>query len=410
VTRSQMIWLLTALLGVALFVAVDVASWPLLHTVCRSACHSGQPDVATARTLHSLGISLQTFAIFSIARDAVVGLIWFTVGGLIIFLRPRDRGPVISAFFLLLFTANAENAVTVPPALQPLAAFTSFTAGSALVVFGLVFPDGRFVPRWMRWVALALILMIAGTTLFPGSPVDASGLPVSLQVFLFLLPTVIILGAQVYRYRRVSSWQQRQQMKWALFGLGVALAGLVILNLGYGVVPDASRHGSLYDVATYTDFPLFTTVIPISIGIAMLRSRLWDVDRVINRTLVYGSLTVLLAALYIGGVVLLQSIFRALTGQGSGLAVAISTLAIAALFQPLRRGMQSFIDRRFYRRKYDAARTLAALSAHLRDDIDLDQISSEIVGVVRETMQPTHVSIWLQNDPHRYQGKEQVRL
>lgn len=400
-TRSQVIWLLTALFGVALFVVIQVTSWPYLHTVCRSACHSGQPNVATARTLHSLGISLQAFAVFSVARDAVVTLIWAGVGGLIILLRPRDRGPVIAAFFLLLFTMNAQNAVALPSGLEPFVAFTGFVAGSALIVFGLVFPDGRFVPRWMRWVAAGLILSVAGTTIIPPSLVDPNRLPGIVQILPLLLGIVIILGSQVYRYRRVSSWEQQQQTKWALLGLGVALVGLAVLSLGYGVVPDANRHGSFYDVASYTDFPLATTAIPISIGIAMLRSRLWDVDRVINRALVYGSLTLLLAALYVGGVVLLQSIFRAVSGQGTGLAVAISTLAIAALFQPLRRELQAFIDRRFYRRKYDAARTLARFSERVRDDVDLDELTGDILSVVQETMQPAHASLWFRRSEGR---------
>jgi hypothetical protein len=135
--------------------------------------------------------------------------------------------------------------------------------------------------------------------------------------------------------------------------------------------------------------------IPIATGIAILRYRLYDIDRIINRTLVYGSLTTMLAAVYLGSVVLLQYIFRALTSQGSTFAVVASTLVIAALFNPLRRGIQSFIDRRFYRRKYDARKTLEAFSAKLRDETDLDALSDDLVGVVRETMQPAHVSLWL---------------
>jgi hypothetical protein len=137
---------------------------------------------------------------------------------------------------------------------------------------------------------------------------------------------------------------------------------------------------------------------PISIGIAMVRYRLYDIDFVINRTLVYGALTVVLVAVYFGGIVVLQRIFVALTGQKSTLAVVASTLVIAALFNPLRRRIQSFIDRRFYRRKYDARKTLESFSAKLRDETDLDALSDDLVGVVRETMQPAHVSLWLRPD------------
>ena len=144
----------------------------------------------------------------------------------------------------------------------------------------------------------------------------------------------------------------------------------------------------------------FVLLIPLSIGVAVLRARLFDIDLVINRTLVYGSLTALLIAFYFGGVATTQTIFRALTGQEEQpqLAIVVSTLVIAALFNPLRRRIQSFIDRRFYRRKYDARQTLEAFSAKLREETDLDALNAELVGVVRETMQPAYVSLWLRPD------------
>jgi hypothetical protein len=142
-------------------------------------------------------------------------------------------------------------------------------------------------------------------------------------------------------------------------------------------------------------FALSLLLIPLSIGVAVLRSHLFDIDLLINRTLVYGSLTTVLVALYFGGIVLLQRLFVALTSEQSTLAVVASTLLIAALFTPLRRRIQSFIDKRFYRRKYDARKTLEAFSAKLRNETDLNALSGDLVGVVRETMQPAHVSLWL---------------
>jgi hypothetical protein len=207
-----------------------------------------------------------------------------------------------------------------------------------------------------------------------------------------------MVWSQIYRFRRVSSPAQRQQTKWVVFGLTLGIAGTfpsqlpVDLSLVGGDTP-------LTLLLLKVGFALSLILIPLSIGVAVLRSHLFDIDVVINRTLVYGSLTATLVALYFGGIVVLQRVFVILTGQQSTLAVVASTLAIAALFVPLRRRVQGFVDRRFYRRKYDARKTLEAFSAKLRDETDLEALNNDLVGVVRETMQPTHVSVWLRPDP-----------
>jgi hypothetical protein len=184
----------------------------------------------------------------------------------------------------------------------------------------------------------------------------------------------------VVRYRRTGG-VERQQLKW------FALAAVLVASSFVGQLLGEALW-NLLDAAT-------TTALYVAVGVAILRHRLYDIDLLINRTLVYGLLTALLVLVYFGGIVALQRVFVALTGEKSTLAVVASTLAIAALFSPLRRGIQSFIDRRFYRRKYDARKTLEAFSAKLREETDLSALNGDLLGVVRDTMQPAHASLWL---------------
>jgi hypothetical protein len=211
---------------------------------------------------------------------------------------------------------------------------------------------------------------------------------------LCMLASVISL---VMRYRR-SRGEERQQIKWIAFAASfVGLLYLIAMVCAF-IFPSGAwfQAGSplWLDLLGYAALSSFT-LVPIAIGFAVLRYRLYEIDIIINRTLVYGSLTISLALVYVGLVVSLQYVFRALTGGDSQLVIVASTLAIAALFNPLRRRIQSFIDRRFYRSKYDARRTLEEFGARLRDETDLDSLSEDLVGVVRETVRPAQVSLWL---------------
>ncbi len=191
--------------------------------------------------------------------------------------------------------------------------------------------------------------------------------------------------ALVVRTRRAGR-AERQKIKWLAYG-GAVVVGAVFVSGG-----TAALWG---DAAGIAVIAVALLGLPISTGIAIVGYRLYDIDLLINRSLVYGALTAMLAAVYVGGVIFSQSLFRALTGGESQLAIVASTLANAALFNPLRRRVQAFVDRRFYRRKYDAAKALGAFNARLRDETDLVTLSDALVGVVRETMQPAHASVWL---------------
>jgi glucan phosphoethanolaminetransferase (alkaline phosphatase superfamily) len=248
-------------------------------------------------------------------------------------------------------------------------------------------------------VVLLFFAMPVLYVLFPHSILVEPPMAANLLIFLGLWTCCAL--AQVYRYRRVSGPVERQQTKWVVFGVTVCAALLVGFLLPIVFFPVLTRPGVLSLVLDLTGLTiggsLGLLLIPLSIGAAILRYRLYDIDVIINRALVYVTLTLTLAVVYFGSVAVLQYLLRSLTGQDAQLTIVASTLGIAALFQPLRRRIQSTIDRRFYRRKYDTARTLEDFSARLRNDRDLEQLKGELLSVARETMQPSHVSLWLRD-------------
>ena len=283
-----------------------------------------------------------------------------------------------------------------------------------LFVLLLVFPTGRLLSsRWriIAWVGVCgFALGLPYAALRPGpfdedslldnpfgvdaailGPLNAVGLTLIIAALLGALLSLVV------RFVR-SHGEERQQIKWfvsvAVFGISLLVGVTVVSSL----LPEGDSLGALVDFLVNLLWIIVPASLPIAVGIAILRYRLYEIDLLINRALVYGSLTVLLAGVYAGTIVLLQDAFRALTGQESGLAIVSSTLVIAALFTPLRRRIQSFMDKRFYRKKYDARKTLEAFSLKLRDETDLDALSGYLVGVVKETLQPAHASLWLRPD------------
>jgi hypothetical protein len=274
----------------------------------------------------------------------------------------------------------------------------------------LLFPTGRLPSwRWRRvaWLTVAVTLIGMISSAFSSGPLDGLGPirnPLGMEGFsgvydvvrsiMFPLLFLAVASSLLARLHRAVG-VERQQLKWLAYAAATLPVGIILI-----IIPGAIDTPPWFEWAGVAFFVAAGAGIPISMGIAILRYRLYDIDVVINRTLVYGSLTAMLALVYFGGVTATQAIFETLTGQEqqSQLAIVASTLVIAALFNPLRRRIQGFIDRRFYRRKYDAAKILEAFSAKLRDETDLDALNDELVGVVRETMQPAHVSVWLHPD------------
>jgi len=306
------------------------------------------------------------------------------------------------------------NSLPAGEAMAWIAAWTLPIMNGVQVFYLLLFPTGRLPSRrwrWLAWLTVAYIVVGVLTAAFsPGAylgslgpirnPLGIEGLTQFYKAVLYTMSPALFLAAAfslVVRLRRAVG-VERQQLKWLAYAAG----GLAIVSILI-IITIAIDTPRWYEWVANAILVVVTPGVPIAIGIAILRYRLYDIDIIINRTLVYGALTALLAAGYVATIMAFQGIgslvyqvpFRTLFGQESALATVAATLGMAALFNPLRRRIQSFIDRRFYRRKYDAIKTLEAFSVKLRDATDLDALSDDLAGVVRETMQPAHVSLWL---------------
>jgi hypothetical protein len=423
---ARLAWLAVAVLAVALFVASVPLRYAELQQVCvGAACTESQLTLEDVRSLQSLGLSREFHAAYNVGLEIVFALVHVVIATVIFARRSDDRMALFVALMLLTFgTATFTGTMhamteqytawrlpvafmsSLPSILPdwlwqsfsvwrvPVAILSSIGQACAALFFYL-FPDGRFVPRWTRVLAAAWIVWQAPAAFFPNSFFNTANWPPVLAGVVWSGFIGSYAFAQVYRYRHVSDPVQRQQSKWVVFGVTAALGGFFGATLLAGIFTSLGQPGLLNKGAINTIIYLSMLLIPLSISAAILRSRLWAIDVIINRTLVYGMLTGTLALIYAASVVLLEQALRAITGQRSNLAIVISTLAIAALFNPLRRRIQDRVDLRFFRHKYDAAKTLAAFSARMRDEVDLSRLTDELLAVVEETMQPAHVSLWL---------------
>jgi hypothetical protein len=316
---------------------------------------------------------------------------------------------ILVAFALVLFGASfmveADSALMkLYPAFQPGLNLLNALSGVPFVLLFYLFPDGRFVPRWAYWPAAALTITALADPLLQktGSRIT-SGIFSSVLLAVFLVCLLVGVFAQVYRYRHISNPIERQQTKWVVFGLTGLFFVVLIWSLFVEIAPPRPGYPRmLFNLVIHTfAFGLFM-LFPVTVVISILRYRLWDIDLVIRRTLMYGMLTGLLAIVYFGSVLVTQTIFQIFTGrtENSQLTIVLSTLVIAALFNPLRRRVQMLINRRFYRQNYDAALTLAHFAATARDEVDLTNLTHELVRVVDKTMRPAHISLWLrENEP-----------
>src|SRR6266699_2011665 len=401
---ARVVWVAVVVLTLGLFIASIPTTFADLHMLCTAAsCTTGGPLTPDGvRELQAWGLSMDFYATYMVVFIMVFAFGYFAVGAVLFWRKSDDRMALFASFTLVTFPmAFTEVLATLPPSWWLPVQFVSFLGSICFVLFFYLFPNGQFVPRWMRWLSIGVIMYWGAKNFFSLSPLNPfTRFPIlNALTFVGFVGTMVV--GQIYRYRRVSSLLQRQQTKWVVFGMSVAIGCYVGLGLLYGVFSLPPK-GPFADLIIFTATYSLMLLIPLSIVFAILRARLWDIDILINRTLVYATLTATLALIYFGLIFGLQSLMRGLIGQAGDnpLVIVISTLAIAVLFQPLRHRLQRVIDRRFFRRKYDAAQTLAAFSATLRHEVDLEQLREELRGVVEETMQPAHVSLWLRQ-PHQ---------
>ena len=405
---ARTVWVVISVLAVTLWIADIPLSYAQYLTVCtQSLCPNQLATPNMVRSLQSAGLSLQFYALYITTLSVVLVLFFFAIGVIIAWRKSDDwMALLVSITLIILGTVNQtdyQQLASIYPFTQvpgDLLHFL-FTILPFLVVF--LFPNGRFVPRWTRWVTFLVFLFAVGGSFIPASPLNTQNLPDTVNIALVLLLFVTVIFAQIYRYVRKSTLIERQQTKWIILGIAATFIYFIALDIFAALNPDITQARSLGFLLPEGSYFFAFLIVPLSIAFSILRYRLWDIDLLINRTLVYGTLTGMLALIYFGCVVLLQHLVNGVTGQvgQSPLVIVASTLAIAALFQPLRQRIQRMIDRRFYRRKYDAAKIIATFSDTLRNEMDLNTLSEHLVAVVEETMQPASVSLWLRSPAHQ---------
>ncbi|HLV97828.1 MAG TPA: hypothetical protein VKT82_04040 [Ktedonobacterales bacterium] len=387
---ARAIWLAIAgfcLVVWAIGIPLDYAD---LGKVCTVQPCDQDPTADSIARFHASGLSIEFYASYIGTIVVISSLLYLVIAALIFWRKSNTWIGLLTSLFLVSYgvaQSDGDDVIQHVPALAGPIGQLLPMGFICLALFLYLFPNGHFAPRWTRWVVLLWIpFFFVTSNVLP----DGGFVPL---LFVFL---VISLYAQVHRYRRVSTPTQRQQTKWVVFGAAISILGFVgIIAVGQ-LLGLGNSPGTYPGLVGNTLIYVVQACLPLSLGIAILRSRLWDIDVIINKTLVYGSLTALLGALYAGLIIGLESLIGAVTNTANQpVALVISTLAIFALFTPVRSRIQAFIDRRFYRRKYDAEKTLAAFSAALRNEVDLTQLREHLLGVVQETMQPEHVSLWL---------------
>jgi len=399
---ARALWILSAACVVVLFVFGIPATLAVLYPSCAGENAACAPWTVSAEDLtlaRQMGLPLELMQFAYIFNNLFPKLAFILVGLIIFWRRSDDWVALLLSFMLMGFALEGLE----PPGVLLFAQAILYVLLTIIfLLLPFIFPNGRWVPRWIRWLAIPIAIVGAIPTILP-----MLGLPLSTEVFAVALLTPFAIWfvaagySVVYRYRRVSNARERQQTKWVMAGiLGtfVVFIPFVIISIFFPPTQPSPERFAVFFLFYLPVAFLGYLFLPVSIMISILRYRLWDIDILIRRTVSYAIIVALLAIVYFGSVIALQRIFAGIIGESTEIITVLSTLAIAALFVPLRNRIQNSIDKRFNRKKYDAQKVMEKFSQTVRDETDIDKLTAELVNVVQETMQPKSVSVWLRKD------------
>ena len=404
-TVARVAWLLITGVGVVIFALGARLLFQQLATTCTgSDCLRNQLAPEALPPMAEVGLTLAEYAVLQLTPTVIFAIVSVAVGALIFWQRSHELMAYTSSLWLVtfgltLFEEEVRAAGVAYPWLQPVVFMLIWLGGTILLpLFFCIFPNGRFAPRWTKWAWLitsALFVSLAtAAELFPAFTTTYKG-------FAGYLWFTMVLGGiavQFYRYRYLSTADERQQTKWVIFSFLVIIVVNVTFFLANPLFLDfrvQQAENAVLNIFGNAVAAFAFLTIPLGIGISILRHRLYDIDVIIRRTVQYSIVSAVLAAVYFGSITLIQGSITAVTGAQSPLAIVLSTLLVAALFNPLRRRIQTAVNRRFYRKKYDAQQILAQFAQTARDEVEIDLLQAELAQVVQETMQPEHLSVWI---------------
>jgi hypothetical protein len=394
-----------ALTWSVLFVAgIPLRIGELTRTCYGPACPSLTLEIWEVMVLASLNISMTSYAYYQVAFEILLVLVSIIPIAFIFWRMSHTWIGILAILALLSVGTNIANVLLAlfnqyPQFGIPMAAFSRAML-VFIYLFVFLFPTGKFVLPWTKGFLVTGIFahILLGDTTLRLFTNNQAYLQSAYLVWIWVTLVITLVGVyvQIYRYRNISGARERQQSKFVIAGIIMLWLSVLTWVIVIELYPHPSGLQKLL-AQTLGVIPIYLLqyFLPVAVSMSILRYRLWDIDVIIRRTLVYGTLTTTLLLVYFGSVVMLQLGFRSLTGQDSPLAIVISTLSIAALFSPLRDRIQNFIDRRFYRQRYDARKTLEAFTSAARNEGDIEVLSEQLLQAVSDTIQPKHVSLWL---------------